>query len=191
MTYCCMSKNLTELRPLLTSAFCLAAFMTALYWASCSSSVSKLLLYRCCAVAAEAIFGQELMVYIDPAAASTKNRMQGLICMLATQTCLDESCDVNPYTCWGMCEASHTIMQQRSRGRNKLWVISMLQADIYSCNMAHTKAHQVRSSKQASSNIMSTKLLSKRQLYITLGNNAQQICSDTAFLDHVLSFCNQ
>jgi len=59
-----MSKNLTELRPLLTSAFCLAAFMTALYCASCSSSVSKLLLYRCCAVAAKATLGQELMVVL-------------------------------------------------------------------------------------------------------------------------------
>ncbi len=62
--YCRTSKILTELRPLLTSAFCLAAFMTALYCASCSSSVSKLLLYRCCAVAAKATLGQELMVVL-------------------------------------------------------------------------------------------------------------------------------
>jgi len=59
-----MSRRLTELRPLLTSAFCLAAFMTALYCASCSSSVSKLLLGRCCTVAAKAKPGQALIVIL-------------------------------------------------------------------------------------------------------------------------------
>ncbi len=57
--------------------------------------------------------------------------------------------------------------------------------------MAQPNADTAKSSSQIITssiiNIMSTKVLSKRQLYSTLGNHKQQICSETACLDCSIS----